>query len=188
MAPLTGTERPYAVAMSELWSGLARTLTRLDVVAAEPKALDDRGAEDALRRLQYALHLAAEHAYGLDPPATEASAHAELADALVCARDATAEVAEAASIWGAAGVDPLLHEWRGALFRIRLARTRLAAPAPEPAAAAPAGDAGIRAPLIAFMLALVGALSFVAGATLALWPVWAAGIVAVCVSVVAYRP
>jgi hypothetical protein len=188
VAPLTGTERSYAVAMSELWTGLARTLTRLEIVAAEPVTLDDRGAEDALRRLQYALHLAAEHAYGLEPPPNAASAHAELADALVCARDATAEVAEAVSIWGADGVDPFLHEWRGALFRVRLARTRLAAPTPAATSTEPAPDGGIRAPLIAFGLALGGALAFVAGATLALWPVWAVGIVAVCVSIVAYRP
>jgi hypothetical protein len=188
VAPLTGTERSYAVAMSELWSGLARTLARLDVAAAEPSTLDDRSAGESLRRLQYALHLATEHAYGLEPPATALSAHAELADALVCARDATAGVAEAVSIWGADGVEPLLPEWRGALFRVRLARTRLAAPAPTPAAAEPTDDTGIRAPLIAFALALAGALAFVAGATLALWPLWAAGLVAVCVSVVAYRP
>jgi hypothetical protein len=188
VAPLTGTERSYAAAMGELWSGLARTLTRLDIAAADPSTLDRRGAGEALRRLQYALHLAAEDAYGLEPPATAASAHAELADALVCARDATAEVAEAVSIWGADGVDLLLHEWRGALFRVRLARTRLAAPAPASTAAEPDDDAGIRAPLIAFALALGGALAFVAGATLALWPVWAAGMVAVCVSIVAYRP
>ena len=174
--------------MSELWTGLARTLTRLDIVAAEPRTLDDRGADDALRRLQYALHLAAEHAYGLEPPESAASAHAELADALLCARDATAEVAGAVSIWGAEGVEPLLHEWRGALFRVRLARTRLAAPAPASTVTEPPSDAGVRAPLVAFGLALGGALAFVAGATLALWPVWAVGIVAVCVSILAYRP
>jgi hypothetical protein len=42
--------------------------------------------------------------------------------------------------------------------------------------------------LLAFALALIGALAFVAGATLALWPLWVAGLVAVCASVVAYRP
>ena len=31
-------------------------------------------------------------------------------------------------VWGAAGVEPLLHEWRGALFRVRLARLRLTPP------------------------------------------------------------
>jgi hypothetical protein len=43
-------------------------------------------------------------------------------------------------------------------------------------------------PLIAFLLALLGAVSFVAGATLGLWPVWSAGALAVCASVLAYRP
>jgi hypothetical protein len=41
---------------------------------------------------------------------------------------------------------------------------------------------------VAFLLALCGALAFAAGATLGLWPVWVAGLLAVCGSVVAYRP
>jgi len=174
--------------MSELWSGLSRTLARLDVAAAAPQALDEEDAVMALRRLQYAVHLSAELAYGLEPPATEASAHAELAEALLSARDATADIAEAVSSWGADGAEPFLHEWRGALFRVRLARTRLSAPAPGPRHEPPAEAPGIRAPLLAFTLALGGALAFVAGATLALWPVWVAGMIAVCVSIVAYRP
>lgn len=187
MVPRTGTGDRYALALGELWSGLARTLTRLDVAAAEPDALDE-DAVAALRRLQYALHLACEHAYGLEPPPAAASAHAELADALAGARDATADVAEAASIWGAEGVQPLLHEWRGALFRVRLARMRLAAPTPPPPAPPARLEEGVRWPLAAFALALLGALSFVAGATLSLWPLWVAGLLAVCGSVLAYRP
>lgn len=175
--------------MGELWSGLARTLTRLDVFAGEPALLDEDTASQSLRRLQYALHLASEHAYGLLPPPGAATAHAELADALACARDATAEIAEAASLWGAEGVEPLVHEWRGALFRVRLARLRLAPPAPrvphEPEENATTGLAG---PLVAFLLALLGAVAFVAGATLGLWPVWSLGMLAVCGSVFAYRP
>jgi hypothetical protein len=174
--------------MGELWPGLASTLSRLDVLAGEPAGLDDDDAPTALRRLQYALHVAAEHLHGLEPPPGAASAHTELADALVCARDATAEVAEAACIWGADGVEPLLPEWRGALFRVRLARLRLAtpvarnqvAPDPAPAALAPA--------LLAVGLALAGALAFVAGATLGLWPVWSAGLLATAAAVLAYRP
>src|SRR6516162_7328509 len=94
--------------MGELWPGLASTLSRLDVLAGEPSGMDDDAAPSALRRLQYALHVAGEHLHGLEPPPGAASAHAELADALACARDATAEVAEAASAWGSDGVEPLL--------------------------------------------------------------------------------
>lgn len=188
MGPMTGTGEHYAVGMGDLWSELSRTLARLDVAAAQPESLDELDAPGSLRRLQYALHLASEHAYGLEPPPAAASAHAELADALACARDATSEVAEAVSIWGAEGVQPLLHEWRGALFRVRLARMRLAAPAPRPPADNAPVEQGLGPPLAAFTLSLAGALAFVAGATLALWPLWVAGLVAVCCSVVAYRP
>jgi len=188
LAPQIGSGERYDVAMGELWPSLARTLSRLDLLAGEPEGLDDERASDALRRLQYALHVAGEQLHGLEPPPGAATAHAELADALACARDATAEVAAAASAWGAEGVEPLLPEWRGALFRVRLARLRLATPAaarntptePAPAPLAPA--------LLAVALALAGALAFVAGATLGLWPVWTAGLVAVAAAFFAYRP
>jgi hypothetical protein len=183
--PTTGTDR-YAVQMGELWTGLSRTLSRLDGAAAEPDTLDE-GAVDALRRLQYSLHLACEQAYGLVPPPGAQSAHAELTAALAGARDATAEVAEACAAWGAEGVQPLLHEWRGSLFRVRLARMRLAPPAPRRRAVADEPPPLAR-PLVAFLLALGGSLAFVAGATLSLWPLWVSGLVAVCGSVVSYRP
>jgi hypothetical protein len=185
---MTGTGERYAVAMGELWTGLARTLSRLDLIAGEPARLDADDAADALRRLQYALHLASEHAYGLSPPPGAATAHADLADALACARDATAEIAQAAALWGAEGVEPLLHEWRGALFRVRLARLRLTSTPPPLHGEPPDERAGVAAPLAAFLLALCGAVAFVAGATLGIWPVWAAGMLAVCGSVFAYRP
>lgn len=179
----------YAVEMGELWNDLSRTLSRLDRLAADPESLDDAHLEASLRRLQYSLHLASEQAYGVTPPAGAESAHAELADALARARDATAEVADAVGDLGADGVRPLLHEWRGALFRVRLARLRLATPqAVRPAADEPPLDEGIGRPLAAFLLALAGALAFVAGATLGWWPVWGLGLVAVCASVLAYRP
>jgi hypothetical protein len=187
MAPRTGTSEQYAVEMGELWTGLTRTLGRLDRLAAEPGQLEDASAEVSLRRLQYALHAASEHAYGVEPPDGAVSAHRELADALAGARDATAEVAEAVGDLGAAGVAPLLHVWRGALFRVRLARLHLAAPtshAPDPDAA----PDGVGRPLAAFLLALLGAVAFVAGATLALWPVWVLGLLAVCGSLLVFRP
>jgi hypothetical protein len=189
VAPKTWTPEHYAEEMGELWSELTRALDRLDRLAAEPERLDEDDAELALARLRYQLHLASEHAYGLDPPAGAESAHAVLSAALASARDAPAEVAEAAHDAGPDGVRPLLHEWRGALFRLRLARLRLAPPKERrrPAAEAPP-DEGIARPLVAFLLALCGALAFAAGATLGLWPVWVAGLLAVCGSVVAYRP
>jgi hypothetical protein len=178
----------YAVEMGELWNDLSRTLSRLDRLAADPERLDEDRVEAALRRLQYSLHLAAEQAYGVEPPAGAEPAHAELADALACARDATAEVADAVGDWGADGARPLLHQWRGALFRVRLARLRLATPRPaRPAEDVPL-DGGIARPLAAFLLALAGALAFVAGATLGWWLVWALGLVAVAASVLVYRP
>ena len=168
MTPTIGTQERYAVQVGELWSSLSPTLTHAD----EPADVQ------SLRRLQYALHVASEHAYGLEPPAGAASAHAELADALACARDVTGEF-----VAGSAG----LVEWRGALLRMRLARMRLAAPAPRLALELPQTD-GIAQPLAAFLLALGGALAFVAGATLGVWPLWSGGIVALCASVLAYRP
>ncbi len=188
MAPRTGSPEQYAEEMGELWTGLSRTLARLDRLAADPERIDDERAEISLARLRYALHLASEHAYGVEPPEGSESAHAELAASLAAARDATAEVAEAVSVAGAEAVQPLLHEWRGALFRVRLARLRLAAPAPRrPLTELPVGDGVVR-PLVAFLLALAGSLAFVAGATLAVWPLWVIGLVAVCGSVLAYRP
>jgi hypothetical protein len=184
----TGTEEVYAEELGELWTDLRRTLTRLDGVAADPDVLDDFDAPVALRRLQYALHVSFEHVSGLTPPPGGETAHAELGAALEGARDATAEVAEAASMGGSAGVEPLLHEWRGALFRVRLARLRLAPRRPQPPLAGTDERDGIGRALAAFLLALIGAVAFVGGAATGMWPVWAAGLLAVCASVLAFRP
>ena len=190
MAPKAGTPEQYAEEMGELWTGLTRTLGRLDRLAAEPERLADDHVEAALRRLQYKLHVASEQAYGVEAPDGAQTAHAELADALRCARDATAEIADAVEDYGVEGVQPLLHEWRGALFRLRLARLRLATPAEKrrPGVLDLPVNEPIGRPLLAFLLALGGALAFVAGATLALWPLWVLGLVAVCASVLALRP
>ena len=188
MAARTGPSAEYADAMVALWADVGHTLGRVDELADEPDELaSDRGVS-ALRRLQYRLHLASEQAYGLTPPAGSASAHAELRDALACARDLTGDVADAIDDDGSDGVLHLLHEWRAALFRVRLARLRLAAPDAVAPEATGGGHGGIAAPLLAFLLALVGAGAFVAGATLGLWPLWVAGIVAVTATVVVYRP
>lgn len=188
MAAKTGPGTEYADAMVGLWAGVTQTLGRVDLLADEPEELaSDRGVS-ALLRLQYRLHLASEQAYGLVPPPAAASAHAELRDALACARDATAALAHTIEDEGHEGALALVHEWRGALFRVRLARLRLASPTPAAPQPGERTNDGIAAPLTAFLLALLGAAGFVAGATLDLWQLWAAGMVAVTAAVLAYRP
>jgi hypothetical protein len=188
MGPIAGTGQGYAVALGELWPGLQRALARLDALAGDPYAHDPDALVEQLAVLQYRLHVGSEHIYGLEPPAGAETAHAELADSLSCARDATAEVGEAVAADGLDGLRPLLHEWRGALFRVRLARLRLAAPAPPPAVPAEAEPLELARPLAAFLLALCGAIAFAGGAALGYWPVWLAGLLAVAGGMVSYRP
>jgi hypothetical protein len=189
LAPRAGTGEPYAAQVGELWTGLAATLPHLEALARDPGRLEDDERFENLRRLQYALHRASEHAYGLAPPAGTTPVHGELAAALAAARDATGEVVEAVETGGAAAAEPLVYEWRGALFRVRLARMRLAEPRRE-AAAAPAAESRptLVAPLAALALMLAGTSAFVAGAALGLWPMWVAGIVAVCATFLIYKP
>ncbi|HVW90902.1 MAG TPA: hypothetical protein VHC01_15705 [Gaiellaceae bacterium] len=170
MAPRTGTPEQYAEEMGALWTGLTRTLGQLDRLAGDPEQLDGDSALTALRRLQYRLHLAGEHAAEVTPPEGAATAHAELAAALASARDATGEVVEAVDEQGLDGLVPLLHEWRGALFRVRLARLRLAAPAPRPAPEETPPDDGIARPALAVGLVLAGAVGVVVALVLAHWP------------------
>jgi hypothetical protein len=171
-----------------LWSGLARTLTGLERLAADPAVLDDEDVLDTLKQLQYRLHVASEDAYGISPPTGVEPVHAELAAALAGARDSTAELVEALEDDGLDAALVYLHEWRGALFRVRLARLRLTVPAPAPAEVVPSETVGIRAPLLAVLLAVVGAAAFVAGATLDLWPLWAVGLTAVGCAFISYKP
>jgi hypothetical protein len=186
LAPEAGTEHRYATQVGQLWSGLARTLTWLEALAEEPDRLDDDSL-DTLRRLQYRLHTACEHAYGLAPPAAAQPNHAELAAALAGARDATAEIVEAIEAEGAEAAQLLVHEWRGALFRVRLARLRLTG-SPDAPAGHPQAARSLKAPLVALLLALAGGGAFAAGATVGTWPLWAAGLLAVSGSFFVYRP
>jgi hypothetical protein len=188
LAPRAGIGERYATQMGELWSGLTRTLARLDELAADPKKLDEEQSLAALRRLQYALHAAGERVYGLAPPVGAEALHAELWAALAGARDATGEVVEAAEEEGAEAAGPLVHEWRGALFRVRLARLRLAGPRRPSPAAGGHGPRDLTAPLLAFLLVAGGASAFAIGAGLGRWPVWLAGMLALCASALAYRP
>lgn len=176
----------YDSALAGVWGDLSRTLARLEGLAAEPDELDDE-ALDVLPYLQYALHQAGEQTAGIDPPAGEEGAHDELAAALSDARDLTAEVAEALDSGGSAAVAVLVYEWRGALFRVRLARHRLETwPAEivyEPSEPEPEQTGAFAATL----LVLVGAVSFAGGALLTLWPLWALGLVLVAGGFLVYR-
>lgn len=188
MAPTTGTGQRYALELGQLWPDVNRALSRLDAIAGDPYTYDADDVADQLQHLQYRLHVAGEAVLGLRPPDGAETAHADLADALACARDATAEVAGAVADEGLDGFRYLLHEWRGALFRVRLARLRIA-PAPSRRTAPPERQrTEIARPLLAFVLALTGAIAFAGGATLGLWPVWAAGVLAVAGGIFAYRP
>jgi len=188
LTPRTGTGERYATQMGELWSGLARTLARLDELAADPHRLAGDDAPAALRRLQYTLHTAGERVYGLAPPAGAAVAHTELWAALGGARGATGGVVEALEEEGSEAAGLLVHEWRGALFRVRLAWLRLTGPRRRPAAPEPAERRDLRMPLLATLLVFAGATAFVVGAGVGRWPLWVAGMLAVCGSMLVYRP
>src|SRR6478752_6180409 len=121
----------YANALDGLWTGLSRTLTHLERYAAEPEDwLETEDAAETLASLQYRLHVAGELSAGIVPPPGSTTAHEELSAALADARDATAEVVEALGFGGWIEAAPLVPEWRGALFRVRLARLRLNLPGP----------------------------------------------------------
>ena len=170
--------------MAGFWSRLSSTLRALEVIAADSRRLDE-DTLDALRALQYRLHWSSELLAGVEPPPGVRAGHEELADALVYARDATGEIAEAIQAGGREAVSGLVLEWRGALFRVRLARMRLTAdptPAPDHAAERTAGAAAATA------LTFLGVTAFAAGAVLLLWPIWAVGLALVAGGLLVYRP
>jgi hypothetical protein len=167
----------YAQALDGLWAQLSPTLTALEHLAAEPSELD-LCAE--LPNLQYALHQSAELVHGIRPPAGSECSHGELALALSDAREATATVAEALQEGGVAAAEPLVWEWRGSLFTVRLARKRQLAGAERdveeelfPTGGRPYAAAG---------LLLAGVAAVLGGALAALWPVWALGLLLVAAS------
>ena len=170
--------------VSDLAERLGPTLAHLDRVAELPPERLVEEAPAALPSLQYELHSAAELAVGLEPPSADPEGNGELVAALSHARDATADVAAALEARELQAVESALPQWRGALFRARLARLR----AVEGSAGGPgrrSSDLGaplLRAPgsafaaLAAVALVVTGALLFTAGAVLAAWPLWAAGL------------
>jgi len=188
----------YSAAVTDLWERVGTALTRLERIAETPADVLVEEHSDELPGLQYSLHAGAELAVGIEPPATAEDLHEELVSALTEARDATAEVAYAVEVDEAEGVEPLLPEWRGSLFRVRLARLRalertnaLAAEAraavPPRKKAAPRTGTPLSA-ILATILILGGAFLFTAGAVLVAWPVWAAGLALFAGGFVLYRP
>ena len=181
-----GASQRYDNALAGVWGDLARTLSRLEALAAEPDELDD-DALYVLPHLQYSLHRAGELAAGVDPPPGQESAHEELAAALEDARDLTADVADAFETGGGGAVAVLVHEWRGALFRVRMARYRLnVMPAPRQEQTLPARRN--RSAAAGTGLVLVGVASFTGGAVLTIWQLWAVGLALVAAGFFAYRP
>lgn len=177
------TERErYASALAGLWESLSSTLSRLEGVAADVHSLDDGGGQ--LPLLQNRLHWAGELVAGIEPPPGGERAHAELGLALEFARDATGEVREALQAEGASAAWLRVHEWRGALFNVRLARHRLESGAQAAVHDAEPVESSWRAAL-ATVLVLAGTAAFTAGAVATLWPVWALGIGLVAASFVA---
>jgi hypothetical protein len=189
VAPEAQARERYASEVGELWSGLAGTLVRLEALAGSPTRLGDDEGLDELRLLQYRLHAASEGAVGLSPPAAAESFHGELASALSDARDATGELIEAVELDGPGAVEPRIYEWRGALFRVRLARLRLGGHESVPAVEDEDEPLpGIGAPLASLALSLGGTVAFLVGATVGPWSLWMCGAVALCASLVVYRP
>jgi hypothetical protein len=187
----------YAAAVTDLWERVGAALVRLERIADAPADTVAEDFVDELPSLQYSLHAAAELAVGIEPPHGGETLHEELVAALGEARDATAEIALALQAADAELIEPLLPEWRGMLFRVRLARLRVlerggvderARGTPTGTArAAGAGRASISVALAA-VLVMAGALLFTAGAVLAAWPVWAAGLALFAGGFVLYRP
>ena len=180
------TREQYATALDGLWGDLTGALTRLERIAAEPDELDDETLE-VLPVLQYSLHRAGEAIQGIAPLPATAEAHRELAAALEDARDVTGEVVCLLEFDDYLGAADLVHEWRGALFRVRLARRRLIRVPPAPSAQIEDPPMTASA-AVSLVLLAAGTVAFLAGAVLVIWPLWAAGLGVVAASLLVYKP
>ena len=192
----TGERQTYESSVARLWERLGLALTRLERIAeATPERIVDEAGGD-LPSLQYALHSSSELAVGIQPPRAAEAAHEELLGSLSQARDATAEISAAVDDDDELSVERMLPEWRGALFRVRLARLRALERSPLPLAEEeperrtphrPAPDPSKTA-VTATVLIFSGAALFTAGAVLAAWPLWAAGLALFGGGFILFRP
>ena len=186
MTSAEATRTEYRTALDGLWVDASCALKRLEHIAGDPDWEPD-DALDVLPALQYALHRAGELAVGITPPPGTEPAHVELAAALVDARDITGDVAALIEEGEPEAAAEFVHEWRAALFRVRLARRRLARTEPLPRVEVePPPDAHAAAGSLALLV--VGTGVFTVGAVLALWPVWAVGLALVAAASFVYRP
>jgi len=167
---------PYQRALDRLRRDLSPALAALDRAAEDPWALDDLASE--LPALQHALHLASERAVGLDLGPWRDVARGALEDALLAAREETADVAETLADVGPAGAVTLVWEWRVALFAVRLALRDLQRPELGPRPESP-GPGRALAPLL---LLGAGVTAVLGGALASLWPVWLCGLLLVALS------
>jgi hypothetical protein len=188
---------PYAQAVTDLWERMGAALIRLERIAEAPPSALTPDVVEELHSLRYTVHSGAELAVGIEPPAGAEPLHEELVSSLAEARDATAEIASVLDEGDVELVDPLLPEWRGALFRVRLARLRAlegtkidlgSDGSVEPERKAPARERTSVSAIVATVLVVGGAFLFTAGAVLAAWPVWAAGLALFAGGFVLYRP
>jgi hypothetical protein len=167
----------YQTALADVARDLGAALARLDALAAEPRALlldPERAAQ--LASLQYKLHAASEAILALAPPVEAIDLHEDLERALVVAREATGAIA--AALEHGEPLGSLIYEWRGALFRVRVARAELAQEPPGPTwrdrvAALPWTK------IQALILLVVALVAVGAGAHASIWPLVAAGVAAV---------
>jgi hypothetical protein len=192
-----GEPQTYAQAVGSLWERVGTALIRLERIAESAPDTVAEDFVDELPSLQYSLHSGAELAVGIEPPTGAEDLHDELVAALSEARDATAEIALALEAADAELIEPLLPEWRGVLFRVRLARLRAlerTAVTPASEGTPPHARRGVRrerasvSAVVATLLVVGGAFLFTAGAVLAAWPVWAAGLALFAGGFVLYRP
>ena len=182
----TGARESYEAAIAGVWTDLRTTLHRLEVLAADPEETFARhDAGERLGGLQYSLHRSAELVTGLEPPLEAETAHEELTSALADARDATAEIAYVLEVDDAEGAGPYVYEWRGALFRVRLAQLRLSSPVEQPAVASAPRGTSARRVLLAWALVAAGALVLAAGAIAGIWLLAAVGLTAFALGAVA---
>ena len=182
----TGARESYEAAIAGVWTDLRTTLHRLEVLAADPdESLARDDAAERLGGLQYSLHRSAELVTGLEPPLEAEAAHEELASALADARDATAEIAYVLEVDDAEGAGPYVYEWRGALFRVRLAQLRLSSPAAQSAVATAPHGTSARQVVLAWTLVAAGALVLAAAAVAGIWLLAAVGLAAFALGAVA---